>query len=83
MKIQDNIRDLTGKIHIQYFTCQTETREVGKYCGSHRFAAEDIDENGPVEYLFVEFKRISHQWIPTIRKNRVCSRKIQRFKFVF
>ena len=51
--------DLTGKIYIQDFTGQTETKEVGKFGASHRFAAEDIDGNGSVEYLFAEGKKLT------------------------
>ncbi|HCY40911.1 MAG TPA: hypothetical protein DHV48_06070 [Prolixibacteraceae bacterium] len=51
--------DVTGKIYIQYFTGQTETKEVGKFGGSHLFVAEDIDGNGSVEYLFAEGKKLT------------------------
>ena len=51
--------DQTGKIHIQDFTGQTEIKEVGKFGASHRFAAEDIDGNGSVEYLFAEGKKLT------------------------
>jgi hypothetical protein len=51
--------DQTGKIHLQDFTGQTEIKEVGKFGSSHRFAAEDIDGNGSVEYLFAEGKKLT------------------------
>ena len=51
--------DQTGKIHIQDFNGQTETKEVGKFGASHRFAAEDIDGNGSVEYLFADGKKLN------------------------
>ncbi|MDP3434541.1 MAG: hypothetical protein Q8T04_16495 [Bacteroidota bacterium] len=51
--------DQTGKIHIQDFAGQTEIKEVGKFAASHRFAAEDIDGNGSVEYLFAEGKKLT------------------------
>jgi hypothetical protein len=51
--------DQTGKIHIQDFAGQTEIKEVSKFGASHRFAAQDIDGNGSVEYLFAEGKKLT------------------------
>jgi len=51
--------DQSGKIHIQDFTGQAEIKEVGKFGAGHRFAAEDIDGNGSLEYLFAEGKKLT------------------------
>ena len=51
--------DQSGKIHIQDFTGQTEIKEVGKFGAGHRFAVEDADGNGSLEYLFAEGKKLT------------------------
>ena len=51
--------DSSGKIHILDFTGQQEIKEVGKFGPGHRFAAEDIDGNGSLEYLFAEGKKLT------------------------
>jgi WD40 repeat protein len=51
--------DQSGKIHIQDFSGSEEIKEVGKFGAAHRFAVEDIDGNGTMEYLFAEGKKLS------------------------
>ncbi len=51
--------DQSGKIHIQDFSGQAEIKEIGKFGAGHLFAAEDIDANGSVEYLFAEGKKLT------------------------
>ncbi|HEY3370359.1 MAG TPA: hypothetical protein VGK10_05885 [Prolixibacteraceae bacterium] len=51
--------DQSGKIYIQDFAGQTETKDVGKFSASHRFAAEDLDGDGTPEYLFAEGKKLT------------------------
>ena len=51
--------DQSGKIYIQDFTGQTEVKEVGKFGSGHRFAAEDIDGDGSLEYLFADGKKLT------------------------
>jgi len=51
--------DPTGKIYIQDFTGQMEVKEVGKFGPGHRFAAEDINGDGSMEYLFAENKKLT------------------------
>lgn len=51
--------DTSGKIYIQDFTGKQEVKEVGKFSASHRFAVEDIDGNGSMEYLFADGKKLT------------------------
>lgn len=51
--------DLMGKIHILDFTGQQEIKDFGKFGSAHRFAAEDIDGNGTLEYLFADGKKLT------------------------
>lgn len=50
--------DQSGRIHIQDFAGNEELKEVGKFGAAHHFAAEDIDGNGTIEYLFSEGKKL-------------------------
>lgn len=51
--------DQSGKIYIQDFAGQMETKEVGKFGPVHRFAAQDVDGNGSVEYIYAEGKNLT------------------------
>jgi len=51
--------DPSGKIYIQDFTGQTEVKELGKFGPDHRFAAEDVDGDGSLDYLFAENKKLT------------------------
>lgn len=51
--------DTSGKIHIQDFDGNQEIKEVGKFSPSHRFAVEDLEGNGSLEYLFADGNKLS------------------------
>jgi len=51
--------DQAGRIHIQDFTGLAETKEVGKFNASHRFAVADMNGDGNSEYLYAEGKKLS------------------------
>ncbi len=50
--------DISGKIHIQDFTGQSEIKEVGKFSAAHRFVVGDLDGDGIPEYLFADGKKL-------------------------
>ncbi|MGE5449467.1 MAG: hypothetical protein ACM3PR_13980 [Bacteroidales bacterium] len=51
--------DQEGKIHIQDFTGQSETKEIGKFSPAHRFIVKDINGDGSSEYLFADGKKLT------------------------
>jgi hypothetical protein len=51
--------DQAGKIHLQDFTGQSETKEIGKFSASHRFVVEDINGDGSPEFLFADGKKLT------------------------
>lgn len=51
--------DTSGKVYTQFFSGESEIFNFGKFSPAHGFTASDLDDDGTLEYIFTESKKLS------------------------
>lgn len=50
--------DVSGTIHLQYFTGKSEALQVGSFSKDHFFEASDLTGNGKTDYIFADKNKL-------------------------